>query len=56
MRVRAAGSSGVTTVNAVQTTVKGVRNEEMTEEGRLTVTGSMKEIKHRQRYGQKKNG
>lgn len=30
MRVRAAGSSGVTTVNAVETTVKGegVRNEE----------------------------
>lgn len=35
---------------------KGVRNEEMTKGGRLTVTGRMKEIKHGQRYRQKKDG
>lgn len=59
MRVRAAGSSGVTTVNAVQTTVKGGgggRNQEMTQGGRSTVTGSKEEIKNGPRYGQKKNG
>lgn len=54
MRVRATGSSGVTTVNAVQTTVKGegVRNEEMTRGRRsLAVTDGMKRIKCTQRHG-----
>lgn len=57
MRVRATGSSGVTTVNAVQTTVKGegVRNEEMTRGRRsMAVTDGMKRIKCTQRHGQKK--
>lgn len=54
MRVRATGSPGVTTVNAVQTTVKG---EGMRDEGRtrgrrsLAVTGGVKRIKCTQRHG-----
>lgn len=59
MRVRATGSSGVTTVNAVQTTVKGegVRNEQITRERRsLAVTDGRKRIKRTQRHGSKKEG
>lgn len=57
MRVRATGSPGVTTVNAVQTTVKreGVRYEGKTRGRRsLAVTGQIKRIKYTQRYGLKK--
>lgn len=57
MRVRAAGSSGVTTVNTVETTVKGegVRNEEKPRgRTRLAVTGSMKRRKYTQGHRQKK--
>lgn len=58
MRVRATGSSGVTTVNAVQTTVKGegVRNEQITRERSLAVTDGRKRIKRTQRHGSKKEG
>lgn len=52
MRVRAAGSPGVTTVNAVQTTVKGegVKDERGIEEGEA-LTGRAKRIKFTQRQG-----
>lgn len=59
MRVRATGSPGVTTVNAVQTTVKGegVRDEGRTRGRRsLAVTGGVKRIKCTQRHGLKKEG
>lgn len=57
MRVRATGSPGVTTVNAVQTTVKweGVRYEGRTIKRRsLAVIGQVKIIKYTQRYGLQK--
>lgn len=45
MRVRATGSPGVTTVNAVQTTVKGerVRDDGRTRGRSLAMTGGGKE-------------
>lgn len=57
MRVRATGSPGVTTVNAVQTTVKGegVMGQGRTRGSRhLAVTGRVKRIKCTQRHGLKK--
>ncbi len=59
MRVRATGSPGVTTVNAVQTTAKGegARDEGRTRGRRsLAVTGGVKRIKCTQRHGLKREG